>query len=293
MTLMIDFPFPSAQAWAEHFKEIELPVLRHTTQKLAELRDNAATINTRALANIVLHDPLMTLRILRYMKLHRGKSQTMEITTIERSLVMIGMENFFENCQELPTIEQQLRGHPKAMLGLLKVIARSRHASSWSRDWAVLRQNTRFEEISLAALLHDFVEILMYCFAPTLATRARERLNADHTLRTQQVQEEIFGAPLNEIMSELVELWGLPQLLLALLNPTDDDSTNVKYVSLAVDLSRHSANGWDDAALPDDFKAVENFLFIDHSHLLERIGAPEEMIQAAREAEAASDNPLI
>lgn len=294
MTLMIDFPFPGADAWVEHFKEVELPVLRHTTQKLAELRDNAETINTRALANIVLHDPLMTLRVFRYMKAHRSKRQEMEITTIERSLVMIGMQNFFENFQDLPTIEQQLKGHPKAMLGLLKVISRSRHASGWARDWALLRQNTRYEEIALAALLHDFVEILMYCFAPALAERARERLNADHTLRTHKVQEEVFGAPLTEIMSELVEQWGLPQLLLSLLNPDDDEeSNNVKYVNLAVDLSRHRANGWDDAALPDDFKAIESFLYLDHSHLLERIGAPEEMIQAARHAEAASDDPLI
>ncbi len=293
MTLMIDFPFPGAQAWTEHFKEIELPVLRHTTQKLAELRDSAETINTRTLANIVLHDPLMTLRVLRHMKIQRGKRQTMEITTIERSIVMLGMKNFFESCQELPTIEQQLKGHPKAMLGLLKVITRSRHASVWSRDWALLRQNTRFEEISMAALLHDFVEILMYCFAPTLATQARDRLNADHTLRTHQVQEDVFGAPLPEIMSELVEQWGLPQLLLALLNPTDDDSSNLKYVNLAVDLSRHSANGWNDAALPDDFTAIEHFLSISHSHLLERIGAPDEMIQAALQAEVANDDPLI
>ena len=183
--------------------------------------------------------------------------------------------------------------HPKAMLGLLKVIARSRHAAAWARDWAVLRQNTRFEEIALAALLHDFVEILMHCFAPSLAIQARERLASAPSLRTQQVQIEVFGAPLSEIMLELVEQWGLPPLLLALLSPDDESSSNVKFVNLAINLARHSANGWQDAALADDFATIEGFLNIAHSQLLERIGAPDEMIAAALAAEAASDNPLI
>lgn len=285
MTLMIDFPFPGANAWVEHFKEVELPILRLTASRLAELRDSAEVINTRTLANIVMHDPMMTLRVFRFMKENRSKSQNAEITTIERALVMIGTMKFFDSCQDLPIIEHQLKGYPKAMLGLLKVISRSRQASLWARDWALLRQNTRFEEIALAALLHDFVEVLMYCFAPTLAIGARERLSANPGLRTRAVQEEIFGAPLAEIMRELIELWGLPELLMSLLDPADAEALNVRNVNLALDLARHTANGWNDAALPDDFRAIEELLHIGHSHLLERVGAPEEMVAAARLAE--------
>lgn len=285
MTLMIDFPFPGANAWVEHFKEVELPILRLTASRLEELRDTAEVINTRTLANIIMHDPLMTLRVFRFMKENRSKSQNAEITTIERALVMIGTMKFFDSCQDLPIIEHQLKGYPKAMLGLLKVISRSRQASLWARDWALLRQNTRFEEIALAALLHDFVEVLMYCFAPTLAINARERLNANPGLRTRAVQEEIFGAPLPEIMRELIELWGLPELLMSLLDPADAEALNVRNVNLALDLARHTANGWNDAALPDDFRAIEELLHIGHSHLLERVGAPEEMVAAARLAE--------
>lgn len=285
MTLMIDFPFPGANAWVEHFKEVELPILRLTASRLEELRETAEVINTRTLANIIMHDPMMTLRVFRFMKENRSKSQNAEITTIERALVMIGTMKFFDSCQNLPIIEHQLKGYPKAMLGLLKVISRSRQASLWARDWALLRQNTRFEEIALAALLHDFVEVLMYCVAPTLAINARERLTANPGLRTRAVQEEIFGAALPEIMRELIELWGLPELLMSLLDPADAEALNVRNVNLALDLARHTANGWNDAALPDDFRAVEELLHIGHSHLLERVGAPEEMIQAARLAE--------
>lgn len=289
MTLMIDFPFPGVGPWVDHFKTIEVPVLRHTAHQLDELRATAETINTRKLATIIAHDPLMTLRLFQTMQARRTKSQSADITTIERSLVMIGTENFYNSIQNPPIVEQQMKGYPKAMLGLLKVIARSRVASQWARDWALLRQNVSFDEIAMAALLHDLVEILMWCFAPNLAIRAKERLASEPGRRSSQIQLEVFGASLDEIAVELIAHWGLPSLLCSLLNPADAETANVRNVKLAVDLARHSANGWNDPALPDDYRAIETLLHIGHSNLLERIGAPDEQVQAARQAEAEGD----
>ena len=285
MTLMIDFPFPGAAPWVDHFKTIEVPILRHTAQQLDELRDTADTINTRKLASVIAHDPLMTLRLFQYMQANRSRNQSADITTIERALVMIGTQNFYNSIRNPPILEQQLKGYPKAMLGLLKVIARSRTASQWARDWALQRQNVSFDEIAMAALLHDLVEILMWCFAPNLAIRAKERLASEPGRRSSQIQQEVFGAPLDEIAVELIAHWGLPPLLCSLLKPADAEIANVRNVVLA----RHSANGWNDPALPDDYRAIEALLHMSHSNLLERIGAPDEQVQAARQAEAADD----
>jgi len=289
MTLMIDFPFPGVAPWVDHFKSIEVPVLRHTVHQLTELRETANTINTRKLAAIIAQDPLMTLRLFQYMQANRSRRQSADITTIERSLVMIGTQNFYDSIQDPPILEHQLKGYPKAMLGLLKVIARSRAASQWARDWALLRQHPSFDEIAMAALLHDLVEILLWCFAPNLAIRAKERLTSEPGRRSSQIQQEVFGAPLDEIAFELVTYWGLPPLLCSLLNPADAEIANVRNVKLAVNLARHSANGWNDPALPDDYREIETLLHIGHSNLLERIGAPEEQVLAAREAEAEGD----
>ena len=289
MTLMIDFPFPGAAPWIDHFKSIEVPVLRHTVHQLEELRETAETINTRKLASIIEHDPLMTLRVFQYMQANRSSSQSADITTVERSLVMIGTQNFYNSIQNPPIVEHLLKGYPKGMLGLLKVIARARTASAWARDWALFRQNVSFDEIAMAALLHDLVEMLMWCLAPNLAVRARERLANEAGRRTVQIQQEVFGASLDEIAVELITHWGLPPLLCSLLNPENAETGNVRNVILAVDLARHSANGWNDPALPDDYRAIETLLHIGHSNLLERIGAPEEQILAARQAEAEQD----
>ena len=47
-----------------------------------------------------------------------------------------------------------------------------------------------------------------------------------------------------------------------------------KNVSLAVNLARHSANGWDDAALPDDYRDVAEFLRVDVEKAKSIIGVP-------------------
>lgn len=285
MILMIDLPFQGVAAWVNYFKDVELPVLRHTAQQLKELGEEADRINTRKLAGIIMHDPLMTLRVFRYMEEHRSNRQITDITTIERALMMMGVRTFFENFQDLPVVEQQLKTHPKAMLGLLNVVARARHAATWSRDWALLRQNPEFDQIAVAALLHDFAEILMWCFAPTLAIRVKAMQKSDSSRRSIEVQTIEYGAPLYQIKLELAKGWGLPSLLVALMNPENAETPNVKNVKLAVDLARHSANGWNDRALEDDYTAIKDLLHIDRSNLLERIGAPEEQVLAARAVE--------
>ncbi len=269
---MIDKPLSDLEAWLTFFGQAQIPVLRHTVQELERLRENAENVNGRIIAGIILHDPLMTLRVLQYIEGNRRKRQTTDITTIERALMMIGIEPFFRDFQELPLVEEQLKGHPKALLGLLKVINRARKASQWAREWAMIRHDLDVDEITVATLLHDVAEILMWCFAPNLALDVRDRQAADRTLRSSTAQAEVYQIQLQDLQTQLSRLWHLPELLLTLMDHAKAESPRVKNVVLAVDLARHSANGWDDAALPDDFQAIEELLHISHDSLLRKLG---------------------
>lgn len=269
---MIDKPLSDLEAWLAFFGQAQIPVLRHTMQELERLRENAENVNGRIIAGVILHDPLMTLRVLHYIEENRRKRQTTDITTIERALMMIGIEPFFRDFQELPLVEEQLKGHPKALLGLLKVINRARKASQWAREWAMVRHDLDVDEITVATLLHDVAEILMWCFAPNLALDVRNRQAADRTLRSSTAQAEVYQVQLLDLQTQLSRLWHLPELLLTLMDHAKADSPRVKNVVLAVDLARHLANGWDDAALPDDFQAIEELLHISHDSLLRKLG---------------------
>lgn len=272
---MIDSPFPDISSWVLFYGEAELPVLRHTVKEIDRLRENADKVNGRVLSSVILQDPLMTLRVLAYIEERRRKSQTTDITTIERALMMIGIDPFFRHFQDLPLVEEQLKTHPKALIGLLKVINRARHATRWARDWALLRHDLDVDEITVATLLHDVAEILMWCFAPNLALQIRDMQADDRTLRSAAVQEQVFNVQLQDLQLALVKIWHLPDLLAMLMDRSNADHPRVRNVTLAVDLARHSANGWDDAALPDDFAAIEDLLRIRHEALMQRLGVPQ------------------
>ena len=269
---MIDVPFPDLDGWVAYFSRAQLPVLRHTVTELEKLRANAEYANGRVIASVILQDPMMTLRVLAYIESHRRKSQTADITTIERALMMIGIEPFFREFQNLPLIEENLKPYPKALLGLLKVIARARHASRWAREWALVRHDLDLDEITVATLLYDVAEVLMWSFAPQLALQVRDMQVSDRTLRSVVAQEMVYKVNLPELQLELAQIWHLPELLSTLMDRNNAENPRVRNVTLAVDLARHSANGWDDAALPDDYSAIEDLLHVSHETLMQKLG---------------------
>jgi HD-like signal output (HDOD) protein len=288
---MITAPLSGLDAWVAYFSQASIPVLRHTEHRLADLRANANKSNARLISSVILHDPMMTLRVLAYIETKRSKNRLTDITTIERALMMIGMEPFFNDFQNLPLVEEQLKEHPRALLGLLKVINRARKAMHWARDWAAYRHDLDGDEIIVATLLYDFAEILMWCFAPQLAVQVTEKQKADRSLRSVAVQTEIFGIPLYQLKLALAQSWHLPQLLISLMDQQNAEHPRVRNVKLAVDLARHSATGWDDAALPDDFKAIGELLHLDNAALMRRLGIEDAFPPAPDADDAARIQP--
>lgn len=271
---MVESPYPDLETWVAYFSQAQLPVLRRTVHELDQLRTNAERVNGRVLSAIILQDPMMTLRVLAYIEGHRRKSQTADITTIERALMMIGVEPFFRDFHDLPLIEDNLKPYPKALLGLLKVIARARRATHWARDWAVTRHDLDVDEITVATLLYDVAEVLMWCFAPTLALQAKDIQTENRSLRSAAVQQQVYNIQLHSLQLALARVWHLPPLLTTLMDRQNASHPRVRNVTLAVDLARHSANGWDDAALPDDYIAIEELLHISHETLVRKLGIP-------------------
>ncbi|MBK9956512.1 MAG: hypothetical protein IPP18_15780 [Rhodocyclaceae bacterium] len=63
----------------------------------------------------------------------------------------------------------------------------------------------------------------------------------------------------------------------------------MRNVTLGVDLARHSSNGWNDPALPDDFVAIENLLHISHVSLMRKLGLDIASSSAGEERGSGSE----
>ncbi len=177
----------------------------------------------------------------------------------------------------------------------LRVIARARQASIFARDWAVLRHDLDVDEVTIAALLHDSAEILLWCFAPTLMLNLRARQAEDRTLRSAAAQEAVLGIRGTELQLALAKAWRLPELLLSLMDDSHAEHPRVRNVIHAVNLARHAAKGWDDPAIPDDLAEIGKLLGISEASVLERlrrlvdIPQDEEMPPAEGEAPPAAE----
>jgi HD-like signal output (HDOD) protein len=269
---MLDHPFPDLESWVLYFRDREPPVLKHTFRQLKAADEKRDSIAGRDITQILLHDPLMATRVLAYIQPFHGKKLRHDITTIGSAVMMMGIDPFFEKFKELVSLEKALACYPPALLGALHVIHRAQRATSYALEWATWRHDVNVEEVALAALLHDLAEILLWCYAPLLAIRLHELQQKNPTMRSTAAQEMVLGIRLIDLQTQLCHTWNLPELMLTLIGGKQADNARVRNVQLAVDLARHSANGWTDPALPDDYQAISDLLNIHIDGVLRRIG---------------------
>lgn len=265
-----------AVAWLKSLSKVTIPVLKQTARELDKLKQDEDNLSARAISNVVLNDPFMVFKVLSYINSHPGKHQIQDINEVEQAIIMLGTSNFFTHLSPDLLVDDRLKSNIPALTHLLKLIKRSHRAAYYAADWAALRKDLHSEEIWIAALLHDFAEMLMWCFAPEKMNLIVDLQKKDKTLRTKDAQQQVLGFHTSELQKELIKVYAMPPLLTQLMN--DDGETELDHrvnnVSLAVNLARHSANGWDDAALPDDFEAIAAFLHVDVARVLYLIKHP-------------------
>lgn len=247
-------------AWTHYFLNAEIPVLATTAQALEELRGKEDDVDANMLTPVIQADPLMTLKLLaRVASLRRPGSST-ETESIVTSLILMGIAPFFRHFGPQRTVENWLADQPRAMQGLQKLLIRAERGGQFALGFAVHRGDTDATIIHQAAFLHDFAEMLLWIHAPTLMVKIQDAQEADASLRSSAIQREVLGVEINDLCHALMKLWRLPELLVSISDERHAERANVQCVVLAVRLARHTANGWENAALPDDYADIARLL---------------------------------
>ena len=257
----IDQPPRDLPGWAALFRPQALPVLAATAARLEELRQHEDAVDAHLLAEVVAADPLLTLKLLAHVGHLLRNRETSQVETVTAALVMLGIPPFFRQFGELAVAEDALADMPDALEGFRGVLRRSHRAARFAIGFAVHRMDYDAPLIHEAALLHDFAELLLWLHAPAMALRIASLQAADSTLRSAAVQREVLGIELVDLQHTLMEQWRLPGLVVQL---TDDHATRstpqMRNVLLAIRVARHSAAGWDNAAIPDDVRDIAELL---------------------------------
>ena len=260
--------------WVNFLSNASIPVLKHTSREMLKLQQEEDSVSAREITMMVIPDPMMTLRLLRYSQTHKHKSQLQDMVLVEQAIMMMGMTTFFSKLAPQVLVEDMLKGNITALTRLLKHVHRSHRAARYAAEWAALMYDFHAEEVMVATLLHDLAEMLMWCFAPVEMNRIHDMQAADKALRSSSAQEQVLGFKLQDLQKELVVRWELPPLLARLIHEGASSDRRIRNVTLAVNFARHSANGWDDAALPDDYRDIAELLRVDTVKVMRLVGAP-------------------
>lgn len=268
---ILTHPLRDLAAWTAYFAAAGIPVLDDTAQALEAMRANEDEVDANSLGEMISGDPLMTLKVLAHAASKRTERMVTDTETVTAALVMMGITPFFRDFGPQPTVEQWLAERPLALEGLNEAMRRAHRGATFALGFAVHRMDHDAAVIHAAALLHDFAEMLVWCHAPDLALRIREKQQADPTLRSSLVQREILNVDLADLQQSLMKAWRLPELLTRISDDRHAEHASVKTVALAVRLARHSAHGWDNAALPDDIGEIAALLNLSTAATLQLV----------------------
>ena len=250
----------SMAAWLAFLGQAEIPVLKQTARELERLSADESHLDARSIANVVTDDPLMTVKLLRYMQTHKHRNQKYELVDVKEALLMMGLDAFFREVPATPISEDMLNGHIEALVHLLHTVRRAQRSAHYAYDWALRLHDLHAEEVHVSALLYHVAEMLMWCFNPGQMLEIQKRLAADTALRSADVQKQVMGFTGMDFQRQLTIEWKLPELLLNLMDPAQANTARVRNVKLAANLARHSAQGWENDALPDDYREIAALL---------------------------------
>ena len=252
--------------WMALLSKAPVPVLRSSALALEELRANEDAVDAHLLAETFAGDPLMILNVLSYVARLRQGHDGSDPETLTSALVMMGITPFFRafGCQQ--ELEARLESRPAALAGARRILTRGHRASRFALAFAVHRMDHDAAVLQEAALLHDFVELLMWIHASDLCEEVDRRQRADPALRTADVQSDVFGLRLPDLQHALMLRWRLPQLLIDVSDDSQEaKSSQARTVVLAIRLARHTAVDWNNPAIADDVREIASLL-----HMAER-----------------------
>lgn len=249
--------------WVDELKSWEIPVLQRSVRELAKLARRAEQITAGEIADVVLRDPLMTLKVLRMVNGMSRSRLGNEITTVGHAVMMLGVGPFFNRLSNLKTVEESLQTFDGALPRLMQVMSRAHHAAWQARDWAIFRADMKSEEVYIGALLYDMGEILLWAYAPEQALQIRKLARRNKT-SLAQAQKEILGFDSRDLQYALAEAWRLPELMQAFMHSENTVQPRIQGVILAASVARRAETGWHDPQLLADYEVIAGML---HSHL--------------------------
>lgn len=276
------------EQWVAFLKDKEIPVISRTRQlmlEIAEAKDER--LSPRTLADIVLSDPYLTLKLLRRVEGRRSQTLGQETTTALATVLQAGVDGMVSTVSQSDTCSDDLPG-------LTVCESRVVIAARIARHWGGLRADISSEELALAALLSETGELILWHFAPELPQKALDELKSGRAKRTLQAQQQAVGFHFKQLTLALTQAWELPNLITLLIKGSDNPRANITRI--AMDTARHITAHPENPAIPADIVNIKAQLpGVSHRTLITALPISDEykelVLQAIAENHVTMERP--
>jgi HD-like signal output (HDOD) protein len=249
------------EQWVAFLKDKDIPVISRTRQLMLEIGEaKDDRLAPKALADIVLSDPYLALKLLRRAEGHRSQKLGQETTTALAAVLQAGVDGMVSTVSQSDVCSDTDEG-------LTACEARVVIAAHIARRWGSLRADVSAEELAMAALLSETGELILWHFAPELPQRSLDELRSGRALRTLQAQQQAAGFPFKMLTLALTHAWELPNLITQLIKGSDNPRANI--TRLAMDTARHITAHPENPAIPADIVNIKALMpGVSHRNLI-------------------------
>ena len=217
--------------WSEYLLEHPLPVRRAIHQGIwRELQSESPDFPR--LVGWLRRDPAASSFVLGAAARGQRERQRSAPHNLEHALSLLGSNWARKHLPGMPILEDTLSDETQRA-GYLAASSRAMRASRLTDTWLIERRETGFEMVSIAALLHNLVELALWRDEPSMARRAlgearRQLIDFTHAHGDDDTLDQCFslghafeavlaeaGVDLTELETALTERYYLPVMLLA------------------------------------------------------------------------------
>ena len=219
-----------------------LPLFRHTLNALTAFSRNRDQVTAKEIATQILADPFATLYLMHTINKRVSERSGTEVNTVEHALMMQGINAFLDAARRLPVLEETPAGRdPRTYAAIQELTRRAQHAAWQARDFAVLHNDIRAEEVQVAALLFSAPDLLLWLRAPDQAARLKRRRRR---VSEAEAETAVLGDTLANLRPILLENWNIPPLTLELLGAQNPERARPAILNACCSIATLSERGW-------------------------------------------------
>lgn len=246
------------QGWVQRLNRHGMPVFAGTARDLAHIAGSEGS-SAAELARVVLQDAGMTARVLRVANSPFYNPGGNRISTISRAVVVLGFDAVRSICLSIAVVEAI--GNARSKTRVARQMARSFHAATQARTFAIRRKDPSPEEIFIATLLYHLGSLAFWSFSEDLAEQLEaelERPGAD----PRATERAVLGFELRDLTRELGREWQLGELLEHAVDEKQDEDPRVSNVTQGHELAVAAEEGWDTGPVASILDRIAESLYL-------------------------------